>query len=133
MEHSVARVCVQAHRGGFPVWLDPEAEVPAPRQEDALRWATVASDAWDAVHRDAMAAGCPEPQMDEGAERLVDPESDDPGQAAMVLLALRSLCPSEQRGARGPCKPDEGRSAGRSFSVAAFVVEQEPLAAVLSV
>lgn len=80
-----------------------------------------------------MEGGCLKALLDEGAERSVDPESDGPGQAAMVLPALRLLSPSEQRDARGPCKPDEGQSAGRSFSVAAFVVEQEPLAAVLSV
>ncbi len=128
MERTVVLACVQAHRGDSPAWLGPEAEVPAPRQADALRWATAALDASAVVHRDAMEDGCPELQSVLDAEKLVDLELDGPAQAESGPRVLH-LLPSEQRDAQALCRPDEDRSAGRSFLVAAFGVEQEPLAA----
>ena len=57
MEHNVDPVCEKVHPDGCPDGLVLEAEGLDRRQSDADRMNLAASDASDAVHRDASADG----------------------------------------------------------------------------
>ena len=105
MEHIADQAGGTELPDGFPDALVLEAD-PAPLPSDACRLETVASDAWADALPDAMPDGSRE-HLDAGAEKLVDPALDVPGQVAQVR-PLELLAPKL---AAALCKPDAAPSA----------------------